>query len=111
VNCGHEFRNRGADETSAQRNPAQQPHLIMMTPTTADLRTAIQVLDKLGERLTTQANHSMIERSESQLGNHRAGQIEASAIEQTARVKLVSAQLKSWRDELLQQRQTVAHHD
>ena len=81
-----------------------------MTPTTADLRTAIQVLDKLGERFTANANNSMIEMSESQPGSHRTGQIEASAIEQTARVKLVSAQLKSWRDELLQQRQTVAHH-
>jgi hypothetical protein len=82
----------------------------MMTPSTADLRTAIQVLEKLGERFTTNANNSMIEMSESQPGSHRAGQIEASAIEQTARVKLVSAQLKSWRDELLQQRQTVSHH-
>jgi len=82
----------------------------MLTPTTADLRTAILVLDKLGERFTANANHSMIEMSESQPGNHRAGQIEANAIEQTARVKLVSAQLKSWRDELLQQRQTVSHH-
>jgi hypothetical protein len=82
----------------------------MMTPTTADLRTAIQVLEKLGERFTVHANHSMIEMSESQPGSHHAGRIEANAIEQTARVKLVSAQLKSWRDELLQQRQTVAHH-
>jgi hypothetical protein len=79
-------------------------------PTTADLRTAIQVLEKLGERFTTHANHSMIEISESQPDSHRAGQIEASAIEQTTRVKLVSAHLKSWRDELLQQRQTVSHH-
>jgi hypothetical protein len=82
----------------------------MMTPTTADLRTAIKVLDKLGERFTAKANNSMIEMHESPRGSHQAGQIEASAIEQTARVKLVSAQLKSWRDELLQQRQTVAHH-
>lgn len=81
-----------------------------MTPTTADLRTAIQVLDKLGEHITAHANHSMIEIHESPSGSHSAGQIEASAIEQTARVKLVSAQLKNWRDELLQQRQTVAHH-
>jgi hypothetical protein len=82
----------------------------MMTPTTADLRTAIQVLDKLGERFTANANNSMIEMSEAQPGSHHAGRIEANAIEQTARVKLVSAQLKSWRDELLQQRQTVGHH-
>jgi hypothetical protein len=82
----------------------------MLTPTTADLRTTIQVLDKLGERFTAHANHSMMEISESPLGSHRAGRIEANAIEQTARIKLVAAQLKIWRDELLQQRQTIAHH-
>ena len=98
-------------QTSAQRtSSARNPLLIMQTPTTAELRTAIQVLDKLGERLTAHANHSMIEMPETQLGNHYAGQIEANAIEQTARIKLVSAQLKTWRDELLQQRQTVSHH-
>ena len=90
--------------------PKEKSKLTMLTPTTADLRTAIQVLDKLGERITADTNHSMIEMSEAQPGRHGAGQIEASAIEQTALVKLVSAQLKSWRDELLQQRQTVAHH-
>jgi hypothetical protein len=82
----------------------------MLTPTTADLRTAIQVLEKLGERITAHANHSMMEMPESPLGSHHAGRIEARAIEQTARIKLVSAQLKIWRDELLQQRQTASHH-
>ena len=82
----------------------------MLTPTTADLRTTIQVLEKLGERITARANHSMVEMPESPLGSHHAGRIEANAIEQTARIKLVSAQLKIWRDELLQQRQTVSNH-
>jgi hypothetical protein len=82
----------------------------MMTPTTADLRTTILVLEKLGEQITAHANHSMMEMPESPLGSHHAGRIETSAIEQTARIKLVAAQLKIWRDELLQQRQTVAHH-
>jgi hypothetical protein len=52
----------------------------------------------------------LIELPENQLGNHYAGQIEARAIEQTARIKLVSAQLTNWHEELLQQRQTVSHH-
>jgi hypothetical protein len=74
----------------------------MQTPTTADLRTTIQVLEKLGERITAHANHSMIEMPETQLGNHYAGQIESRAIEQITRIKLVAAQLKIWHDELLQ---------
>jgi demethoxyubiquinone hydroxylase (CLK1/Coq7/Cat5 family) len=82
----------------------------MQTPTTTELRIAIQVLDKLGELLTAHANHSIIEMPETQLGNHYAGQIESKAIEQTSRIKLVTAQLKTWRAELLQQRQTVSHH-
>jgi hypothetical protein len=82
----------------------------MQTPTTADLRTTILVLEKLGERITAHANHSMMEMPESPLGSHHAGQIESRAIEQTTRIKLVTAQLKIWRDELLEQRQTVSHH-
>jgi hypothetical protein len=98
-------------EPRAERKAgALNPHSIIRTPTTADLRTAIQVLEKLAERLTAHANHSLIELPENQLGNHYAGQIEARAIEQTARIKLVSAQLTNWHEELLQQRQTVSHH-
>jgi hypothetical protein len=82
----------------------------MQKPTTADLRIAIQVLEQLGERITTHANHSMIEQSESSAGQHHAGRIESKAIEQTTRIKLVAAQLKVWRDELLQQRQAISHH-
>ena len=82
----------------------------MGAPSTAELRTAIQVLDKLGERLTAHASNAMLELPEHQIDNHYAGKIEANAIEQTSRVKQVSAQLKSWREELMQQRQTVSHH-
>jgi hypothetical protein len=103
VNYRHECRRH-------IKNISTHPLLIMQKPTTAELRTAMQVLDKLGERLTADANHSMIEIHELQLGSHQAGQIESNAIEQTSRIKLVTAQLKTWRDELLQQRQTVSHH-
>jgi hypothetical protein len=43
------------------------------------------------------------------MGTHYAGQIESKAIEQTARIKHVAAQLKIWRDELLQQRRQSVH--
>jgi hypothetical protein len=86
-------------------------HLIMQTPTTAQLRTAIEVLTKLGERLNIYAEHSVMQLSESQLGAHYAGRIEVGAIEQTTRIEAVAAQLKNWRDELLQQEgQCVSHH-
>jgi hypothetical protein len=92
------------------RTGPRLPHLMIRTPSTAELRIAIQVLERLGERLTAHANHSIKEMPKTQLGNHYAGQIESKAIEQTTRINLVTTELKNWRDELLQQRQTVSHH-
>jgi hypothetical protein len=83
----------------------------MQTPTTAQLRTAIEVLNKLGERLNSHAEHSVMQLSESPLGAQYAGRIEMGAIEQTTRIEAVAAQLKYWREELLEQRrQCVSHH-
>lgn len=83
----------------------------MLTPTTAELRNAIEVLTKLGERLNTHAEHSVMQLSESPLGAHYAGRIEVGAIEQITRIETVAAQLKNWRDELVEQkRQCVSHH-
>ena len=83
----------------------------MQTPTTAQIRTAIEVLSKLGERLSTHAAHSVMQLSESPAGAHHAGRIEVSAIEQTSRIEVVAALLKNWRDEMLdQRRQCVSHH-
>jgi len=95
----------------AHKTLTRHPHLIMQTPTTAELRTAIEVLTKLGERLNTHAEHSVMQLSESQLGAHYAGRIESGAIEQTTRIEAVATQLKNWRDELLQQEgQCVSHN-
>jgi hypothetical protein len=83
----------------------------MQAPTTAQLRTAIEVLNKLGERLNTHAEHSVMQLAESPLGAHYAGRIEVGTIEQTTRIESVATQLKNWRDELLEQRrQCVSHH-
>ena len=83
----------------------------MQTPTTAQLRTAIEVLNKLGERLNTHAEHYVMQLSESPLGAHYARRVEVGAIEQTTRIEAVATQLKNWRDELLEQRrQCVSHH-
>jgi len=90
---------------------ARHSYLIMQTPTTAQLRTGIEVLTQLGERLNTHAQHSVMQLSESPLGAHYAGRIEVGTIEQTTRIEAVATQLSNWREELLEQReQCVSHH-
>ena len=59
----------------------------MQTPTTAQLRTAIEVLSKRGERLNTHAEYSVIQLAESPLGAHYAGSIEVGTIEQTTALR------------------------
>jgi len=83
----------------------------MTTPTTAELLNAIEVLKKLAERITTDATHSVLQMPNSSLGGHYAGRIGVNAIEQTSRIEAVAGQLKTWRDELIQQRnQSISHH-
>ena len=76
----------------------------MLTPSTSELFTAIEVLRKLGLRINEHATHSVLQMSDSSLGEHYAGRIGVNAIEQTSRIQIVAEQLKNWRDELLQQR-------
>jgi hypothetical protein len=75
----------------------------MMTPTTAELRTAIEVLKMLGQRLNDHAAHSVMQLPETELGDRYAAHIEAQTIEQTSHIEKVSMKLQDWRDELLQQ--------
>jgi hypothetical protein len=83
----------------------------MQTPTTAELRMAIQVLKKLGEHFNEHAAHSVTELPHTQLGDNYAAHIEARTIEQTSHIETVAAQLQSWRDELLQQQeQSISIH-
>ena len=83
----------------------------MQTPTTAQLRTAIEVLNKLGERLNERAANSVMQLQDSQFGVHQAGRIETTTIEQTSRIQSVAAQLEQWREELVQQRRhCVSNH-
>ena len=81
----------------------------MLTPTTAELRTAIEVLKVLDQRLNDQATHSVMQLPETELGDRYAAHIEARTIEQTSHIEKVSTQLQNWREELLQQqKQRVA---
>jgi len=76
----------------------------MLTPTTAELRTAIEVLKMLGQRIHDHAAHSVTQLPDTELGDQYAAHIEARTIEQTSHIETVSVQLKNWRDELLQER-------
>ena len=72
----------------------------MRTPTTAQVRTVIEVLKKAGERIDNQrdlqTSISRRKRGAATTQPRHRGQ----TIEQIARVKTVVAQLESWRDEL-----------
>ena len=87
---------------SATRPP--EPPRITMQPTTAELRTAIEVLKVLDQRLNDHAAHSVMQLPNTELGDQYAGHIEARTIEQTSHIEKVVVQLQNWRDELLQQR-------
>lgn len=81
----------------------------MKTPTTAELRTAIEVLKMLGQRINHHADHSVVQLPNTDLGDRYAAHIEARTIEQTSHIEKVSTQLQNWREELLQQqKQRVA---
>jgi len=72
----------------------------MRTPTTDQLRTAIEVLKNLGERINEHAAHSVIQLPESCLGDQHSARIQARAIEQTSQIDAVAGQLEAWCDEL-----------
>ena len=78
----------------------------MTTPNTAELRTAIEVLKMLGQRIHDHAAHSQEQLPRTALGRQYAGHIEAQTIEQRGHIEKVSSQLQNWRDELLQQQKT-----
>ena len=80
-----------------------------MQPTTAEIRTAIEVLKMLGQRNQDHAAHSKEQLPRTALGRQYAEHIEAQTIEQTSHIEKVSMQLQNWREEFLQQqRQRVA---
>jgi hypothetical protein len=82
--------------------------LIMKTPFTARPRTAIEVLNMVGECINSNANHSVILLSDTRLGNDYPTKLEQKT---TARIQVVGAQLEKWRHELVQQlRHGVCHH-
>ena len=101
MNC----RNETEQDFRAARSvalAASISSLIMLTPTTADLRTAIEVLKMLDRRITEQATHSASQLPKTVLGDQYAEHIKAQTQEQASHIEKVSEQLKSWREQLLQ---------
>ena len=83
----------------------------MQTPSTTQIRIAIEVLKKYGEHINHNAVNKVIEFSDLQLHDQQPGRIEAGTIEQTTRIETVVAQLEEWRNELVQERkQCVPNH-
>ena len=76
----------------------------MLTPSTSELFTAIEVLRKLGLRINEHAAHTVEQLPNTELGDRYAEHIEARTVEQTGPIEKVSMQRKNWREELLQQR-------
>ena len=76
----------------------------MLTPSTAELHTAIEVLKKLGQRLNEHAAHFVIDLPDTRLGDSYAAKMGVRTIEQTSRIETVTEQLKQWREELVQQK-------
>ena len=103
-----------ATHASAKANPQAftwDSHLIMQTPTTAQIRTAIEVLKKFGEHINHNATNLVVQLPDTHFGDHCAARVEVLKIEQVSRIQTLTAQLESWRDQLLQaRRQCVSHH-
>jgi hypothetical protein len=83
----------------------------MQAPTTAQIRTAIEVLKKYGEHINHNATNLVIQLPDTRFGDHLGARAKVLNIEQVSRIQTVAAQLENWRDQLVQQRrQCVSHH-
>ena len=83
----------------------------MEIPTSIQIRTAIEVLEKLGERINEHAARSVRQIPSSSVNGQLAGQISVNAMEQTKQVGEITGLLKTWHGELEQRRrQNVSQH-
>ena len=84
----------------------------MRAPTTAQIRTAIQVLKRFGEHINRNAANLIVELPETRLGAHVGARPKVVSIEQINRIQAVTAQLEQLRTGLNQeQKHCVSHHD
>ena len=76
----------------------------MLTPTNAELFTAIEVLKKLGLRNNENVARSITQLPATDLGDTYATHLQAQATEQNSHLEIVKTQLQNWRDELQKER-------
>jgi hypothetical protein len=90
---------------SIEQSSTQRPNQTRKTvqPTTAELRTAIEVLQLLDQRLNDHVAHAVMQLPDTELGDQYAAHLDSQTIEQTSHIEKVSTQLQNWREELLQQ--------
>jgi len=101
---------RTSARTRAQTIPLP-PRLNMQTPSTAQLRTTIEVLKKFGEHINRNAEDMVVQLPDTHFGDRFAARVGVAKIEQVTRIQTVVGQLEKWRVELLQQKsQCVSHH-
>ena len=101
----------GASPKTRPQNLTRRAYLIMQTPTTSQIRTAIEVLKKFREHLNNNAANLVVQLPDTHFGDHCAARVEVMKIEQVSRIQTLTAQLESWRDQLVQERrQCVSHH-
>lgn len=101
-------------QSSSRTRPqtfARNPHLTMHAPTTAQIRTAIQVLKRFGEHINHNTANIIIDLPETRFGEQVAARAKVVSMDQVTRIQTVAAQLEQWRTELsLQRRECVSHH-
>ena len=85
-------------------------HLIMQTPTTSQIRTAIEVLKKFGEHINHNAANMVVQLPDTHFGDHCAARVEVLKIEQVSRIQTLAAQLENWCVQLLHERRKCVSH-
>jgi Cu2+-containing amine oxidase len=91
------------EQIKSIREPATREQPRVTAPTPSELRTAIEVLKMLDQRLHDHVDHSVMQLPETELGDQYAAHLNGQTIEQTGHIEKVSTQLQNWREELLQQ--------
>lgn len=79
------------------------------TPTPTELRIAVEVLKKLGERINLHGAHFATQLPQSELGKQYAAQSDANMLGQVAQIELQIARLECWKSELQEQRRLCAY--
>jgi hypothetical protein len=101
---------KNSEEEHTLAGKERRRHRNLQTPTVDQLRTAIEILTQLGERLHLETAHSIFQLPETQIGIRYAENIRTQAIEQTSQIKALAARLKCWHDELVERRKTCPPH-